>query len=174
VQEEIGNTWVGFVGPGIAQRGVDDRTWTDHTNLRPTILALAGLHDDYQHDGRVLVEALTSKATPARLRSPMVVRLAETYEQLNAPFGQFGADTLAASTKALASGSTTDDTTYTRIETAIATLTAQRDTLARQIAVQLDRAAFDHQEVGPIHAVTETARADQLIAAAHQLARSTG
>ena len=41
IQEEIGNTWVGFVGPGVASNGVDSTTWTDHTNLRPTILALA-------------------------------------------------------------------------------------------------------------------------------------
>ena len=36
--------------------GVDSTTWTDHTNLRPTILSLTGLKDDYTDDGRVLVE----------------------------------------------------------------------------------------------------------------------
>ena len=48
---EIGNTWVGMVGPGIQRNGVDSTTWTDHTNLRPTILALTGLKDDYVDDG---------------------------------------------------------------------------------------------------------------------------
>ncbi len=65
IQEEIGNTWVGFVGPGIANRGVDSTTWTDHSNLRPTILALAGLSDDYHHDGRVLLSR-RSRPTPPR------------------------------------------------------------------------------------------------------------
>ncbi len=53
-QSEIGNTWVGFVGPGVANTGVDATTWTDHTNVRPTILALTGLQDDYTDDGHVL------------------------------------------------------------------------------------------------------------------------
>ena len=35
IQQEIGNTWVGMVGPGIASNGIDSHTWTDHTNLRP-------------------------------------------------------------------------------------------------------------------------------------------
>ena len=47
IQQEIGNTWAGFVGPGVAHHGIDSQTWTDHTNLRPTILALTGLTDDY-------------------------------------------------------------------------------------------------------------------------------
>ena len=34
---------VGMVGPGVAQRGVDSTTWTDHVDLRPTINALLGL-----------------------------------------------------------------------------------------------------------------------------------
>jgi len=39
-QSEIGNTWVGIAGPGVQSRGIDAQTWTDHTNLRPTILTL--------------------------------------------------------------------------------------------------------------------------------------
>ena len=91
IQQEIGNTWAGFVGPGVAHRGVDSQTWTDHTNLRPTILALTGLKDDYQHDGRVLVEALQSGCDSRR--APVADRRAagpRSYEQLNAPFGEFG------------------------------------------------------------------------------------
>ena len=86
--------------PGVAQRGVDSQTWTDHTNLRPTILALTGLKDDYQHDGRVLVEALRPGRRRPRCGRPSRRSWREVYEQLNAPFGQFGQDTLAASTRA--------------------------------------------------------------------------
>jgi hypothetical protein len=169
VQQEIGNTWAGFVGPGVAHRGIDSQTWTDHTNLRPTILALAGLKDDYQHDGRVLVEALQTGAMPAALRSPITRQLGRIYEQLNAPFGQFGQDTLAASTRAVASGSATDDSQYTRTEAAIASLTAKRDALARKISAQLDAAAFAHQPVPPLQAILEYAEASLLIARAHAL-----
>jgi hypothetical protein len=169
IQEEIGNTWAGLVGPGVAARGVDSQTWTDHTNLRPTILALTGLEDDYTHDGRVLVEALQPNAIPVDLRSPLVKGLAQIYEQLNAPFGQFGADTLAASTRALASGSATDDSKYTAIESKIQSLTSARDTLARQIATQLDAAAFSHQPVPPGRALLESVQAQLLISAAHAL-----
>src|SRR5665213_3472750 len=109
IQQEIGNTWVGFVGPGIATRGVDSHTWTDHTNLRPTILALAGLKDDYVHDGRVITEALTSSAVPPALAGPSALALAQLYEKINAPFGKFAADTLVASTNALKSS---DDAKY--------------------------------------------------------------
>jgi hypothetical protein len=173
VQEEIGNTWAGFVGPGVAARGVDSTTWTDHTNLRPTILALAGLKDDYAHDGRVLVEALQPNAVPPTMRSPLVTSLAEVYEQLNAPFGQFGQDTLAASTRALASGSTADDSSYTSIEAAIQALTNRRDTLARLIASQLDASAFAHQPVAANQAIAENAQAQLLIDEAHALATSS-
>ena len=65
VEQEIANTWVGMAGPGVAAKGVDAKTWTDHTNLRPTIMALTGLKDDYVEDGRVLTEAMSS--APAAL-----------------------------------------------------------------------------------------------------------
>ena len=173
VQQEIGNTWVGLVGPGVANHGIDSQTWTDHTNLRPTILALAGLKDDYGHDGRVLTEALQASATPADLRSPLVKGLATIYEQLNAPFGQFGQDTLAASTRALSSGSATDDAKYTAVESRIQALTSARNTLARQIAAQLDAAAFSQQALPQGRALLEIVQAQLLISAAHTLAHST-
>jgi hypothetical protein len=88
-QEQIGNTWVGMVGPGVTAKGVDSKTWTDHANLRPTIMALTGLKDDYLQDGRVLIEALDPKALPSALASTNALPLAQLYEQLNAPFGQF-------------------------------------------------------------------------------------
>jgi hypothetical protein len=143
-QEEIGNTWVGFVGPGVSQSGVDDATWTDHTNVRPTILSLVGLHDDYTDDGRVLTEGLTTKATPQSLiaHSETVRRLNAIYEQVNAPFGQFATDTLKASTRGIVS-TDADDATYNSIESQIESLTAQRDTLAGQIRGALNAAAFD-------------------------------
>ena len=171
VQEEIGNTWAGLVGPGVAHHGIDSQTWTDHTNLRPTILALTGLKDDYAHDGRVLSRRCSRSAIPAALRSPLDTGLAEVYEQLNAPFGQFGQDTLGRLDARVASGSATDDSQYTRTEAQIQSLTAKRDALAQQISAQLDAAAFAHQPIPPFQAIFENAHARLLIAAAHALAR---
>jgi hypothetical protein len=137
VQEEIGNTWAGIVGPGIATRGVDSKTWTDHTNLRPTIMALTGLKDDYVTDGRVLYEATSSRT--ALGATPTGRALAVLYEKLNAPFQQFANDTLAASTKALQSA---DEGKYDSIETSLASLAKRRDYVAGKIKTALWRATF--------------------------------
>ncbi|HYV15168.1 MAG TPA: hypothetical protein VE972_04035 [Conexibacter sp.] len=161
-QDEIATTWVGMVGPGVERNGIDARTWTDHTNVRPTMLALLGLHDDYRHDGRVLVEGLRESALPQALRvhGPTVRRLGDAYEQLNAPFGAFAQDTLAASTRALAS---TNDGEYAAIENAIASLTSERDALAGKIKAQLNGAAFDGHPVGELQALIEMVHAELLI-----------
>src|SRR5918911_714774 len=58
IQDEIASTWIGMVGPGVADNGTDTTTWSDHVDLRPTILDLVGLRDDYAHDGRLLTPAL--------------------------------------------------------------------------------------------------------------------
>ncbi len=149
IQPEIGNTWVGFVGPGVTPGGIDATTWTDHTNLRPTILALAGLKDDYLQDGRVLIETIRTDALPQSLiaHRETLLRLGAVYEQVNASFGQFNQDVLAASTRALKSGTATDDSSYTSIENAIISLSSQRDTLAGEIRTALNAAAFDNQPV---------------------------
>jgi len=70
--------------------------------------------------------------------------LAAIYEQLNAPFGQFGANTLTASTRAVTSP---DDSVYNSIEGSIQNLTSQRDALALKIGTALDDAAFNNKEI---------------------------
>jgi hypothetical protein len=170
VQQEIGNTWSGWVGPGIAANGVDTSTWTDHTNLRPTINALVGLQDDYTDDGHVLREVLTGNTVPDAIKaSPRFVQLSQYYEQVNAPFGQFAMDTLKASTKALAS---TDDSVYSSIESRIESLTSQRDTLAGQIRTALNGAAFDNTPIGNATAGDYVSQAKSLLAQAASLSAS--
>src|SRR5207302_1614064 len=128
VQNDIANTWVGIVGPGVEKQGIDSRTWTDHANVRPTMMTLLGLKDDYVQDGRVLVEALETNATPHSLvvHRETVRRLGAVYEQVNAPFGKFAVDTLTASTRAVQA---TDESVYSSIESSIESLTAKRDAL---------------------------------------------
>ncbi len=53
----------GRAGRDIA-RGRNDEVFSDHTDLRPTMIALAGLKDDYAHDGRVLIEFLDDHVLP--------------------------------------------------------------------------------------------------------------
>ncbi len=33
--------------------------WVDETDIRPTIMYLTGLRDDYEHDGRVITQILS-------------------------------------------------------------------------------------------------------------------
>jgi hypothetical protein len=173
IQTEIANNWLGLVGPGVKNLGMDS-TWTDHTNVRPTILELAGLQDDYLNDGRVLIEVLSDQAVAQTLRAhrETLLRLGAVYEQVNASFGQFGLDLLTASTRALKSGSATDDTTYASIETSIGNLTAQRDALAAQIRAALNGAAFAGQPLNEQQAKGWIDQAQSLIDQANALAAS--
>jgi hypothetical protein len=145
VQQEIANTWVGMVGPGVATHGVDSKTWTDHVNVRPTILALTGLKDDYIEDGRVLTEAMQPSAVPSNLNGTSATQLAQLYEQLNAPFQQFGMDTLAAATKAI-EGS---DSGYQSFDSSLTSLTKRRDVVAGKIKTALHNAAFSGKKIPP-------------------------
>jgi len=174
IQPEIAQTWLGFVGPGVHASG-DVDVWTDHADVRPTMLTLLGLQDAYVHDGRVVVEALAEWAVPQALRSHRgsrvtLLRLAEIHKQLNAPFGPFAMDLLAASTKALAGGSATDDSAYLRIEQQVEDLAAQRDDVADQMKAMLNGAAFAGEVVEPKRANKLVADAHRLLAAANALA----
>jgi hypothetical protein len=125
IQDEIASTWVGYVGPGV-EHDQDFTGWTDHTDVRPTILTLLGLSDDYVRDGRPVTQVLDPSAAPATLETSDAVALGDMLKRLDAPFGEFAMNTLKASSVALASDSTHDNR-YTTIEKAIASLTSQRD-----------------------------------------------
>jgi len=140
---EIANTWVGMVGPGVRKGGVDSTTWSDHTDVRPTILALLGLQDLYVHDGRVLVEVVQNWATPPAANKEIFSRLAKVYKQINAPFGDLSMNALKVSTAALKSADA-NDATYTRLSGQIASWTSQRDGLASEMKSMLNAAAFEN------------------------------
>jgi predicted transcriptional regulator len=125
IQDEIASTWIGVVGPGVKNAG-DYTGWTDHTDVRPTMLSLLGLHDDYGHDGRPVTPVLDSTAVPATLQTSDALALGDMLKRIDAPFGEFAMDTLKGSTVALASD-TTHDNRYTTLEKSIAQLTEQRD-----------------------------------------------
>ena len=166
---EINTNYVGFAGPGVQQLGLDGPSasegpssagpdsgqtvvadnhfpgpWVDETDIRPTMMYLTGLRDDYEHDGRVITQILTHPNSA--LSQPGVTELGECYKQLNSSVGDFGAATLVASTNAIESNSP-GDTTFTRVDNALRGLEVARDRLAGVIKGELEDAAFADQPV---------------------------
>jgi hypothetical protein len=43
-----------MAGPGVKRGGIDNETWTDHTDIVPTMMHPLGLATDYQPDPCVL------------------------------------------------------------------------------------------------------------------------
>ena len=159
----INITWVGMVGPGVVNNQVDGPgpaggnesqdpnsthtvpqasqhgTWVEETDIRPTMLDLVGLHDDYQSDGHVITQALANPEAALEATDA----LAKGYDQINSSVGQFATDTLIADSNALATGSSTDDTTYQATEAALQQLADDRDVAATKIKKVLSAAAND-------------------------------
>ena len=187
IQRDIGRTFLAIAGPGVRNLGVTGSLFADSTDLRPTIMYLSGLTYDYQHDGRVLFELLgpngPSGDSLAHLQSrpadggeanghETLLRLGQAYKQINAPFGQLAMDTLVISTRALQSTST-NDSTFTKLEAQLATWTAQRDSLAAQMKALLEGVEFGGQAINEKQARSLIAQADSLIEQAANLAGSS-
>ena len=142
--DDIGRTWLGFAGPGIKRLGQTSSIWSDHTDIQPTMLSLAGLSDDYTPDGRVITQVVKNGSLPNAVRhdAAALTQLGIVYKEINAPFGPLSFDVLGASTRALSSGSSLSDSTYNAITNRIASLTSDRDALAAQMRSVLNNAAF--------------------------------
>jgi hypothetical protein len=190
---EINTNYVAFVGPGVRHLGLDGPAanqgttssgpdsgqitvaddhfpgpWVDETDIRPTIMYLTGLRDDYEHDGRVITQIL-SQPNQA-LSGPGVTGLGECYKQLNSSVGDFAAYTLQADTNAINSSSPGDQV-YLRTDQALRGLEVARDRLAGQIKGELEAAAFGDQPVA--HAGAQTLACQLLIRGAQHLASAT-
>ena len=189
---EINTNYAAFAGPGVKRLGLDGPTasqgpssagansgqtvvvdnhfrgpWVDETDIRPTIIYLTGLRDDYEHDGRVVTQILTHPNHA--LSVPGVRRLGECYKQLNSSVGDFGAATLVASTNAIESSSA-GDSTFTSVDSQLRGLEVARDHLAGLIKGELEDAAFQDKPIfgtsvqilacrGLIHAADKVANA---------------
>jgi hypothetical protein len=191
---EINNNWVAFVGPGVKARGVDGSgpadgpnsagansgqenvieqsaanpgTWVDETDIRPTLLYLAGLRDDYMSDGRVISQIVSP--APRTLSNRFTVGLAACYKQLNSSVGEFGTWTLEAATMAIQSSST-GDATYLAADSALRALEQQRDQLAGTVKTELSAAEFGHMPIPASTARAQTAGCDFLLSQAQALA----
>ncbi|MFL5258727.1 MAG: hypothetical protein ACJ8AS_03170 [Hyphomicrobiales bacterium] len=137
IQRDITRAWLAMVGPGVKDEGRDDRVFSDHTDVRPTMMALLGLQDSYVHDGRILIEKLTRGALPVPLGVPseQYAELGAAYKQLNAPLGALGRSSVVAANRAVTGG----DNGYNRYLKAMAKLTAGRDAVASQMKAILNR-----------------------------------
>ncbi len=165
VQSDISTTWLGMVGPGVQGRGVDRKTWSDHTDIRPTMMLLLGLQDDYAHDGRALVEDLRDNALPIAVRRSALAftLLAAEYKQITAPVGKLGLASLTVSTAALAG----DEPTYDKLENRLIAINSQRDALAAKMIKQLEDAEFNHKPVDLLSALQLVFEAELLLHQVH-------
>jgi hypothetical protein len=144
-QQQITRTWVAMVGPGVQPLGRDDEVFTDHADVRPTIMALLGLKDDYVHEGRVIAEWMRDRALPdgIRDRRENFTELAQVFKQLDAPKGELGRASLVWSNRSV----TGTDKAYARYLKQIGEITEERDELAGKIRTALDNAAFHNKPV---------------------------
>jgi hypothetical protein len=165
IQPEIANTWLGFVGPGIEALGRTDAVWTDHTDVRPTMLAALGLRDDTVGDGRAILEVLDPHVLNPRVRAERssLDLLGAAYKQLNAPFGAFGTETLEISTAAVQTGSSAGDSHYAAVDAQLNAWGNQRDTLAAEIEHTLNQATAAGHPASERTILELTARAYALI-----------
>ncbi len=187
---EINTNFLGLAGPGVKNLGLDGTAaadgpnsagpdsgqvtvpdagtqgpWLDETDIRPTLMYLTGLQDDYEHDGRVITQVLSDPNSA--LSDPAVTTLGECYKQLNSSVGQFGTFTLQAATKAIESTSS-GDVTYQHVDQALRALEVARDHLAGVIKGELEAAAFGNQQVD--NAGPQVLACQLLIGGAHLLA----
>jgi len=159
-QSDITHTWLGLVGPGVRHLGVTNAIFTDHTDIRPTVLGFAGLKDDYAHDGRVLFEVLHAHALPDAIRDHehLLHELAAAYKAINAPVGPLGLASLEFATR----GVEGDDAQYAKSVARLQDLTEDRDEIAGRMIAILEGAAFWNHSV-------DVDEAHELIRAAHRL-----
>src|ERR1700693_53061 len=109
IQPEIGRTFIAMAGPGVRPIGITQPSdfFSDHADLRPTMMYLLGLKDDYQHDGRVILEMVDPNTLSSTLHahSDTLLQLGQMYKQINAPFGALAQSTLRVSNFAIQSNS---------------------------------------------------------------------
>jgi hypothetical protein len=145
IQPEIARTFIAMAGPGVRPIGITQPSdfFSDHVDLRPTMMYLLGLKDDYQHDGRVILEMVDQNTLSGTLHAhaETLLRLGQVYKQINAPFGALAQSTLIVSNFAIQSNSD-GDAVYNNLEGKIASWTTQRDALAAQIKTMLEGAEF--------------------------------
>ena len=169
---EIAQTWLGLVGPNVRNLGETGSTWTDHTDVMPTMLSALGLSPDYPPDGDVYTQALDPSALPTGVQSRLSTfqQLSEVLKQLNAPFGQFGHDAEVVSTTAVKA---TDPAVYDRWTAQLASCRDHRNAVADQIQAMLNDATFSGGTIDQSKARKLTGQASSLLSKMHDLSNDS-
>ncbi len=159
-EPDISRSWFGLVGPGVRKLGTDNDVFTDHADIRPTVLALLGLVDDYAHDGRVVAEFIEPSALPVPIQSNIqnFIALAGALKQIDAPLGALATNGLALSTQMIGYA----DSAYAYSSKAMEALVIARNLLAMQIKSQLEQTAFANVPL-------DGSRVASLVGSAHAL-----
>ena len=128
------------------------------------------MSDDYTEDGRAIAQIMTPAATPASIATDPADydALSSAYKQLDAPFGEFGRDSLMVSTKAV-STSSSGDSTYQAWDAQLAACQALRTPLVAQMDNLMHNATFNGAAIDPITAQSLTEQANELITDMRQL-----
>jgi hypothetical protein len=174
-QPEVDRTWLGIVGPGVRNLGETGSIWTDHTDIRPTMLALLGLSSDYEMDGAAISQVIDPSKLPSTVRDGgnKYRDLMAAYEQLNAPVGEFGHDSEIVSTTASESVSP-GDSVFQGFNEQLQACQVARDAIASQMKSILNDAVFGGQRIDPQQADGLIDRANGLIGDMERLSeRST-
>src|SRR5256886_9003018 len=80
ISPDINVTWLGVVGPDVRNLDETCDVWTDHSDIRPTLIALTGLRDDHPDQLTPIAELIAETAQGSN-------ELAAVYKQINAPVG---------------------------------------------------------------------------------------
>lgn len=160
-QPQITNTWLGMAGPGVQNLGATGAFFSDHTDIRPTLMSLTGLNDDYAHDGRTLIEIMQDTVLPPALvnHRASFSRLASIYKAVNAPLGPVGMRSLADATAAI-EGS---DGAYLGFQSELRTFTNERNSIAGHMSQMMEASEFSGAPFSDIAAQVETTLGQALL-----------
>ena len=133
---DIGQTWLGMVGPGVKNGGIDASTWTDHADIvRRSSRSSASKTTTPTTVTCLAAGRWSTTAVPAGLSAQKVGELEQADEQLNAPFGEYSRrHAEGVDVRARRLGRPTTATSRMRSSRS----TAQRDALVGQIRDVLD------------------------------------
>ncbi len=134
IHPDITDSWLALIGPGIKRGAMTNATtvdsFTDHTDIIPTIRAFLGISSSGDVDGVPIFAALD------RATSDDLLQLREAFKQLNAPLGRFGSAILKISTQGALGGPAARAQADTRIKD----LKSRHDALVAEMRPALDGA----------------------------------
>ena len=142
---DANTTFLALVGPGISLKGIQSEVWSDHADIRPTMLALVGLKDAYLGDGRALIEVFQPWALPAGTHetSDQFLQLATAYKRIAAPVAEFAQVSLRVSTTAEGAA----ETKHNNLQSQLLVVGALRNDLSTAMANLLNDAVFHGRHI---------------------------